>query len=99
MMYSIFMLKDNNDTFAKRFMRYEWTMAHGGVNFAEYDTVYTGHIEPRATVEETLEAIFLMFNIDHPEDYRGRSLSVSDLVALEDTGTYFCDSVGFRQIN
>ena len=98
MMYSIFMLKDNLTTVPKRFMRYDWTMAHGGVNVNEYDTVYTGYIEPRATVEETLEAIFTMFNVNHPADYRGRSLSVSDLVALEEIGTYFCDSVGFKQI-
>ena len=98
MMYSLFMLKDCDATADKRFMCYDWTMAHGGVNLAEYETVYTGHIEPRATVAETLEAIFTMFEFVHPHDYRGRSISVSDLVALEDTGTYFCDSVGFKQL-
>lgn len=99
MMYSIFMLKNCNATAEKRFMNYEWTKAHGGVNIYEYETAYTGHIEPRATVQETLEAIYTMFNINHPADYCGRSLSVSDLVALEETGTYFCDSTGFKKIN
>lgn len=99
MMYSIFMLKDCKATTEKLFMPYEWTMAHGGVNYAEYETVYNGHIEPKETVAETLEAIYTMFNLDHPADYRGRSLSVSDLVVLEETGTYFCDSVGFKKIN
>ena len=99
MMYSVFMLKDNLDTAPKRFMSLSWAQAHGGVNFAEYDTVYTGHIEPRSSVQETLETIYTMFNISHPEDYRGRSMSVSDLVALEETGTFYCDSFGFRRIN
>ena len=98
-MYSIYMLKDCKETTDKRFMRYEWAMTHGGVNIFEYETVYTGHIEPRATVEETLEAIYTMFNISHPADYHGRSMSVSDVIALEDTGTYFCDSFGFKQLS
>lgn len=98
-MYSVFMLKGECASDHKLFMSYDWTMAHGGVNINEYVTVYTGHIEPRATVHETLEAIYTMFNINHPADYKGRSLSVSDLVVLEGTGTYFCDSIGFKQIN
>ncbi|MBQ8618432.1 MAG: hypothetical protein IJ418_13130 [Clostridia bacterium] len=99
MMFSIFMLKDCNETADKRFMGHDWTMAHGGVNVFDYETVYTGNIEPKATTAETLEAIYTMFNINRPEDYAGRSLSVSDLVALEDTGTYFCDHFGFKKIN
>lgn len=99
MMYSIFMLKRCNATTEKRFMNYEWTMAHGGVNIYEYETAYTGHIEPKETVNDTLEAIYTMFNLHTPADYRGRSMSVSDLVALEETGTYFCDIAGFKKIN
>jgi len=33
---------------------------------------------------ETLEDIYRRFNIDHPEDFRGHSLSVSDVVVLHD---------------
>lgn len=98
-MFSIFMLKCSNETADKCFEGYNWTMAHGGVNVFDYETVYTGNIEQKDTTAETLEAIFEMFNINPPADYTGRSLSVSDLVALEDTGTYFCDSFGFKQIN
>ena len=96
MTYSIFQLKREHPN---AFMNLRWAQKHGGVNFSDYETVYTGEIEPRATVDETLEALYVLFNTNHPADYRGRSMSVSDLVALEDTGTYFCDSIGFKQLN
>ena len=40
--------------------------------------------------------IFRIFNIDHPKDFRGHSLSVSDIVEVVDSnsvksGFYFCD--------
>lgn len=46
-----------------------------------------------------LEAIYAIFNTNHPKDYAGRSLSVSDLVTLDGIGTYFCDSFGFRRLD
>lgn len=50
------------------------------------------------TQGETLEAIYEKFNIAHPEDYRGHSLSVSDIVVLHQNGensAHFVDSFGF----
>ena len=50
---------------------------------------------------ETLEDIYRRFNIDHPEDFRGHSLSVSDVVVLHENGadtTYYVDSIGFREL-
>ena len=99
MTYSIFMLKGEVASDHKLFMSYDWTMNHGGINCAEYETVYTGTIEPEETVAETLENIFRIFNLDRPQDYTGRTMRVSDLVALEETGTYFCDSIGFKPID
>ena len=43
-----------------------------------------------------------MFNLDHPDGYRGRSLSVSDVVEVvgEEKSTFhFCDSIGFREVD
>lgn len=43
-----------------------------------------------------LEELYKTFNIDHPEDYAARSLSVSDLIVLHDgeaTHCYYCDNM------
>lgn len=98
MEYTVYMLKDCEASAFKEFRSYGWAMSHGGVNIDEYEPVYTGRIEPRPSVSETLEAIFEMFNIDHPEDYKGRSMSTSDLVSLEGVGTFFCDSIGWKKL-
>lgn len=50
---------------------------------------------------DILEQIFRIFNTEHPKDYTGRSLSVSDVVELYENDSsrfYFCDSMGFRKI-
>lgn len=44
-----------------------------------------------------MEEVFHLFNFDHPVDFTGRSMSVSDVVET-DGKFYFCDSVGFREI-
>jgi hypothetical protein len=47
---------------------------------------------------EALDHIFYRFNLDHPEDFLGPSLSVGDIVTLEDSRSYVCLSVGWRRI-
>ncbi len=65
-----------------------------------YELVYTGELKEfeGQTSGEMLEAIYTKFNIDHPEDFRGHSLSVSDVVVLHQDGentANFVDSFGF----
>ena len=95
MTYTIFQLPVENDN---AFMNHRFAEAHGGVKIRDYETVYTGYIDGTEPIE-ILERLYEIFSRNHPADYKGRSLSVSDLVALEDTGTYFCDSFGWKQIN
>lgn len=66
------------------------------VNSAVYDCVYSGELDCNS-----LEAVYAALNHNQPEDYFARSLSVSDVVQVvegEAPGFYFCDSVGFRQV-
>ena len=45
--------------------------------------------------------IYQRFNVDHPADFKGHSLSVSDIVALKQNGAVSChyvDSIGFREL-
>lgn len=65
---------------------------------AAYDKVYSGDVKCR-----NLEDVFTLFNSRRPEGFRGHSLSVSDVVEVEDAagitpGFYFCDSFGFKEI-
>lgn len=69
------------------------------VNAAAYDRVYDGKMDCNS-----LENIYQKFNVDHPADYKGRSLSVSDVVEIRESDTlnpgfYFVDSIGFKSIS
>ena len=64
---------------------------------ANYAEVYSAPL----TAGTTLEDIYRTFNVDHPEDFKGHSLSVSDVVVLHQNGqdtAHYCDSVGFQQV-
>jgi len=70
------------------------------LNHDDYELVYEGEVgEFRGTA--TLEALYTQFNTDHPEDFRGHSLSVSDVIVISADGkdtAYFCDSFGFTEM-
>ena len=74
------------------------TLCSVELDCAAYDRVYSGDVKCR-----NLEDVFVLFNSGRPEGFRGHSLSVSDVVEVEDAasitpGFYFCDSVGFKEI-
>lgn len=63
-----------------------------------YEKTYEGDIETDNTDKyEILEEIFTLLNVNHPEDYKGHSLSVSDIVVLSNK-KYYCDSYGWVEI-
>ena len=81
-----------------RFMNLDFVKRHGmEVNRADYELVYTAPL----TEKDTLEAIYERFNIQRPADFTGHSLSVSDVVVLNDGSTvkaYYVDSIGFAEL-
>ena len=81
-----------------RFMNLDFVKRHGmEVNRADYELVY---IEP-LTEKDTLEAIYERFNIQRPTDFTGHSLSVSDVVVLNDGKSIkacYVDSIGFAEL-
>ena len=65
----------------------------------EYKTVYSGTIEEEdLNKNQILENIFIKFNISHPKDFKGHSLSMSDIVIL-DNEAYLCDMIGWKKVN
>lgn len=67
------------------------------VDPANYELVYTAPLMER----DNLENIYTRFNIDRPTDFHGHSLSVSDIVVLNQNGTetaHYCNCFGFSLV-
>lgn len=67
-------------------------------NIEKYKQVYDGNINAEENVIGTLEKIYLMFNLSKPNDFRGHSLSVSDVVEL-DREKYYVERFGWKKIS
>ena len=100
MKYEIWQLKHEHLR-AYGFMDYEWACEHG-FNLEHYEKVYEGEIEVEENAARTLENLFTKFNIDRPEDFKGHSLSVSDIVVLGNNKLvcykFYCDSLGWKKL-
>lgn len=61
----------------------------------------TVHFLNQVDERDLLDSIYTRFNIDHPADFTGHSLSVSDIVVLHQGGkdtAHYCDRVGFSEV-
>ena len=96
--FSIYQLKRGDETRDFRFEPYDRLAATGRTaDQANYDLIYTAELTPGTSLED----IYTRFNIDHPKDFRGRSLSISDVVVLHQNGqdtAHYVDSSGYRQV-
>ena len=96
--FSIYQLKRGDETRDYRFEPYDRLQAAGlAVDPANYDLIYTASLAPGTSLED----IFTRFNIDHPADFKGHSLSVSDVVVLHQAGqdaAHYVDSIGYREV-
>ncbi len=108
--YGIYQLKDIPEMRQFQFSGTESLKRRGiikdnldAIKLENYNLVYVGDLSElqRRTQSATLEAVYEKFNIDHPADYKGHSLSVSDIVVLHEDGknsAHFVDSFGFTGI-
>ena len=82
------------------FMSYSYAMSHG-FKLDDYEEVYQYDMDiaEDEDIFHALDNIFTIFNIDRPEDFEGHSMSTSDLVKLEDGRIFYCDFVGWRQLD
>ena len=96
--FSIYQLKRGDETLDYRFEPLDAIRRNGlSVDPANYELVYTAPL----TAKDNLESIYTRFNIDRPADFKGHSLSVSDIVVLHQDGTdtaHYCDRFGFSQV-
>ena len=71
------------------------------LKFSDYKLMYSGETENRRTNQTVLEHLFEVFNINRPIDFKGHSLSVSDIVILygdDEVNAYYCDSYDWKNI-
>lgn len=101
--YAIYMLKnipENKD------IQFEGSdvleKLHIPVDKQNYDFVYMGNLVGKTgNTDEKLSLIFDELNVNKPLDYQNRSLSVSDIVAINtesNVSYYYVDRAGFRDL-
>ena len=100
--FLIYQIRRGGELDAYRFMNYDYLQSKGITpERGGYDAIYTGGFMDYGNARTDLDMIYQRFNVDHPADFKGHSLSVSDIVALKQNGVVSChyvDSIGFREL-
>ena len=100
--YAIYQLKSDDSTADIRFMNSEYLQKKGiEPQYENYELVYTGALTKDGSQIEKLEDLYRIFNVEHPQDFIGHSLSVSDIVALKQAGVvsyHYVDSIGYKEL-
>jgi len=98
--YDLYQMKSGEEHHFHRFESME-SNRYAHLTHEDYDLVYSGDLHDIAgdTIQQKLNMLFRKFNVDHPTDYRGRSMSTSDVVVITE-GTaktpYYVQPVGFE---
>ena len=97
--FGIYQIKDDLTGENYAFMNMSFIESHGmQIKKEDYKLVYVGELLGNTSLDD----IFERFNIDRPKDFRGHSLSVSDIVVLNDgekVTAHFVDSISFEQLD
>ncbi len=96
--FEIYQLKSGEVLHNHRFTDYSTLIESGKtVSFANYEKVY----EDTLSNGTSLEDIYSRFNINIPTDFKGHSLSVSDIVVTHEddiTKAFYVDSFGYKEV-
>ena len=95
---TIYQMKPSPTTENMLFMSHDYISKRNySIDEGKYEKVYTGPMKPG----ESLDDIYTRFNIACPDDFKGHSLSVSDVVVIHDDEkdtAYFVDRFGFKEL-
>ena len=99
--YEIYQMKSGDKYHYARFESLE-VNRDMNLSISDYDLVYAGErtAEKGSSIESELDNLYYVFNVDRPEDFRGHSLSVSDVIVLTDGAektAYYVQSIGFAE--
>lgn len=96
--YELFQIKEGGNGQAYQFMGMDFVKKNKlVVDKNDYESVYRGEIREG----ETLDTLYEKFNLYHPDDFTGHSMSVSDVIVIEkehDKTAYYVDSFGFTKV-
>ena len=100
MRIKIYQVNTDRDEHHVVFMSYDMLERLQGTDKIDseiYDCVFEGEVDCKG-----LERVYRMFNEEHPAGYKGRSLSMSDIVEIIEPETepkfYYCDFIGFKDV-
>ncbi len=99
--YSIYQIPAGERYRDIRFTNFDHLQIMGNLpDRADYEKVYSGRLDD-IEYNDKLEGIFVKFNMNRPDDFEGHSLSVSDIVVIEDENgkkAHYVDDIGFKDI-
>ena len=99
MKIKIYQIDMDRDLHRVKFQGYEEMQKYqesADIDASIYDRVFMGDVDCAG-----MEDVYRLFNTEGHRLHRGHSLSVSDIVEVEDgesAGFYFCDSIGFKKV-
>lgn len=96
--YALYQLNTESKDVPYDFMGMDFVKDHGmEVTAADYKCVYSGILHDSVSLDE----LYSIFNQNHPADFKGHSMSVSDVVIVNRDGdmkAYYVDSFGFADL-
>lgn len=99
--YKILQIKKGHPCYDLKFS--SWETIQNKFSLEPYETVYEAKSDIKITADNVytfLEELFHKFNVGtKPSNYNGHSLSVSDLVEIENVGLFYCDDLGWQKIS
>ena len=100
--FAIYQLKDD-DSLRDHFYTPLDDLQKAGhtVDRGNYDLVYIGELPQGVSTNQALDYMWEKFNLEKPADFLHPSMSVSDIVAINQGGEvscHYCDRVGFKEL-
>lgn len=96
--FAIYQIDHGSKAMEYLFMGMDFVKSQGmEVTAGDYQCVYSGILQP----SDNLDTLYSVFNQNHPADFRGHSMSVSDVVITNQNGdlrAFYVDSFGFTEL-
>ena len=101
--YAILQLRSNEDTVYELFASMKELERMGlSPDIDHYEVMYTEELPAHENRYQFLEDVYARFNVDRPDDFKGHSLSVSDIVVMKEgdrISSWYVDSIGFKELD